>query len=141
MVSKSLLDTDIMSEVMKGRDPVVASRATAYRHEFGRYSISTIVVMEIVRGYHAAKQLDRLNDFRQRLTFAEVLDFTSSIADLAGRIDADLEGAGLTIGRADSMIAATAITHDLVLVTGNTKHFERIQKLGYSLRLDNWRAT
>lgn len=56
-------------------------------------------------------------------------DFTSSIADLAGSVDAD------------SMIAATAIEHNLVLVTGNTKHFERIQELGCPLRLDNWRST
>jgi len=37
------------------------------------------------------------------------------------------------------MIAATAIEHDCVLVTGNTQHFARIQALGYPLQLDNWR--
>ncbi len=37
------------------------------------------------------------------------------------------------------MIAAIAIQHNLVVVTGNTAHYERIQKLGYSLKLDNWR--
>jgi len=37
------------------------------------------------------------------------------------------------------MIAAIAIEHDLALITGNTTHYERLQKLGYSLKLDNWR--
>ena len=37
------------------------------------------------------------------------------------------------------MIAATAIEHALVLVTGNVEHFARIQSLGYPLALDNWR--
>ena len=38
------------------------------------------------------------------------------------------------------MIAAVAIQNDLTLITGNTAHYERIQQLGYRLRLDNWRA-
>ena len=52
---------------------------------------------------------------------------------------ADLENTGQPIGRADPMIAAIAIENDLTLITGNTVHYERLQKLGYSLNLDNWR--
>ena len=37
------------------------------------------------------------------------------------------------------MIAAIAIGHGLELVTGNTAHFQRVQQLGYSLTLVNWR--
>jgi predicted nucleic acid-binding protein len=37
------------------------------------------------------------------------------------------------------MIAAVAIRHGLTLVTGNTAHYERIQRLGYLLTLENWR--
>ena len=37
------------------------------------------------------------------------------------------------------MIAATAITHGLELVTGNTAHYQRVQQLGYPLILANWR--
>jgi len=40
---------------------------------------------------------------------------------------------------ADPMIAALAIEHGLDLITGNTAHFQRIQKLGYPLSLVNWR--
>ena len=47
---------------------------------------------------------------------------------------------GQPIGRADPMIAAIALRHDLVLVTGNLSHFQRIPALGYSLKLDNWRV-
>ncbi len=38
------------------------------------------------------------------------------------------------------MIAAIALQHDLILVTGNQAHFQRIQVLGYGLKLANWRA-
>ena len=43
--------------------------------------------------------------------------------------------------RADPMIAVIAIKNDLTLITGNTAHYQRIQKLGHELRLDNWRLT
>ena len=53
---------------------------------------------------------------------------------------ADLERTGQPIGFADAMIAATALQHNLTLVTGNISHYQRIQGLGYSLKLDNWRS-
>lgn len=60
-------------------------------------------------------------------------------AEVAGRIYADLERTGKTIGRADPMIAGIAVSNALVLVTGNRDHYERIQSLGYPLQLENWR--
>ena len=60
-------------------------------------------------------------------------------AVLAGKIYADLETTGKRIGYPDCMIAAIAISHNLTLVTGNLSHYQRIQDLDYSLRLDNWR--
>ncbi len=70
---------------------------------------------------------------------SEVLAFDRECAEVAGRIYADLLRAGQPIGRADPMIAATAIRHQRVLVTGNMDHYQRIQALGYPLKLDNWR--
>jgi predicted nucleic acid-binding protein len=37
------------------------------------------------------------------------------------------------------MVAAIALQNDLVLVTGNLKHFARIQSLGFPLSLQDWR--
>ena len=51
----------------------------------------------------------------------------------------DLDGTGQGIGLADPMIAAIALNQGLELVTGNTAHFQRIQRLGYPLTLVNWR--
>jgi predicted nucleic acid-binding protein len=59
---------------------------------------------------------------------------------LAGRIYAELERSGQPIGRADPIIAAIAITQNLLLATGNTRHYERIQQLGFALRLTNWKT-
>jgi tRNA(fMet)-specific endonuclease VapC len=46
-VNKSLLDTDILSEIGKGIDPNVARNATVYRNAFGRYTLSVISIMEV----------------------------------------------------------------------------------------------
>lgn len=138
-VNKSLLDTDTLSLINKALHPSVQLIAERYLAVFSSFSLSTITVMEIVRGYHLAGRHDRLANFISGLAAHEILPFTQSTAELAGEIDADLQCAGQPIGRADPMIAATAIEHGLVLVTGNTGHFERIQAMGYPLLLDNWR--
>jgi tRNA(fMet)-specific endonuclease VapC len=49
-VDKALLDTDILSEVLKDVDPKVAARAAAYRSAFSRYTVSTVSVVEVVKG-------------------------------------------------------------------------------------------
>ncbi|WP_339384991.1 PIN domain-containing protein [Iningainema tapete] len=71
---------------------------------------------------------------------AQVLTLELSDAELAGRIYADLQRIGQPIGLADAMIAAIAIQQNLTLVSGNLSHYQRIQALGYSLKLDNWRS-
>jgi tRNA(fMet)-specific endonuclease VapC len=138
-MDKALLDTDIFSEVLKGIDPQVAAQATAYRAIFGRYTISAITVLEIVKGLHKMQREDRVQQFLDGLTAVDVLTLDVPAAQLAGRVYADLERTGQPIGRADPIIAAIAMRHDLVLITGNQAHYARVQSLGYSLKLDNWR--
>jgi tRNA(fMet)-specific endonuclease VapC len=137
-MDKSLLDTDILSEVIKGVDQIVARNSNAYRLQFGRHTIATITVVEVVKGFQK-KAPDRVDELVNRLANEEILPLGLEAAVLAGRIFADLERVGQTIGRADPIIAGVAISHGLVLVTGNTNHFERIKALGYDLRLENWR--
>jgi tRNA(fMet)-specific endonuclease VapC len=83
---------------------------------------------------------DRLEQFSSMIDTAEILFMDLAIAKLAGRIEADLQRTGQPIGIADTIIAATAIAHDLVLVTGNQAHYQRLPPLGYNLHLDNWRT-
>jgi tRNA(fMet)-specific endonuclease VapC len=139
-VDKALLDTDAFSEVLKGVNANVVVRATQYRSQFGTYTISTITVVEIVKGFHKMQREERLQKFMESLSAVEILTLDLNSAERAGRIYADLERTGQPIGRADPMIAAIAIHNNLTLITGNTTHYERIQKLGHQLRLDNWRT-
>jgi tRNA(fMet)-specific endonuclease VapC len=138
-VNKALLDTDILSEVSKGIDPVVVRNATAYQHGHKVLTLSVISVMEVIQGYQRLRRSARIQAFRNAIASEEVLLFDQSAADLAGQIAGDLDRVGRPIGRCDPMIAALAITHSLELVTGNTAHYQRLQPLGYSLTLVNWR--
>jgi predicted nucleic acid-binding protein len=138
-VNKSLLDTDMLSEISKGIDLKVARNAAAYRTTFGRYTLSVISIMEVVRGFQKKQSTRRLQRFLIAIASEEILAFDQPSAELAGRIAGDLDRVGQPIGLADPMIAAVALHHGLELVTGNTAHYQRIQQLGYPLTLDNWR--
>ena len=138
-MDKALLDTDTFSEVLKGIDSHVVAQATAYRTIFGRYTISTITILEVIKGLHRIQREDRIEQFLDGLTTADVLTLDVQSAEIAGRIYADLERTGQPIGRADPIIAAIALQHGLTLVTGNQTHYQRIQDPGYELQLDNWR--
>jgi tRNA(fMet)-specific endonuclease VapC len=64
------------------------------------------------------------------------LPFDDHAAELAAQVRADLERAGTPIGPNDLLIGAIALAHGLILVTGNTREFSRIQ----GLRLEDWAA-
>lgn len=138
-MSRSLVDTDIFSEILRGRNSNVAARLKAYVGSFDRYAVSTVTIAEVVRGCHKMGWEGRVQEAIRLATAADiiVLDFASSV--LAGRILGDLERTGQPIGLADCPIAAIAVTHGLRLVTGNTAHYQRVQRLGYGLALENWR--
>jgi tRNA(fMet)-specific endonuclease VapC len=138
-MDRALLDTDILSEILKGVDRAVVARAVAYRAIWGRYTTSLITVIEIVKGLHKIRRESKIKQFLDGLSTAELLTLDLQSAELAGRIYADLERTGQPIGRADPMIAAIALQHDLTLVTGNLAHYRRIVSLGYEVELENWR--
>ena len=76
---------------------------------------------------------------KQRQEFIDLfvsLPFEDRAAIEAGRLRAELDSAGLPIGRYDLQIAAIAIVHDLTLVTHNTREFGRVA----GLRVEDWEA-
>ena len=107
-MDKALLDTDVLSEILKGINHGVAARAAAYRAVWGRYTVSTVTVVEVVKGFHKVGREDAIQRFLSGLASEELLTLDLQSAELAGRIYADLERTGQPIGRADPMIAAIA---------------------------------
>jgi len=83
--------------------------------------------------------MDLLEQWRADVEQLEILPLDYASGELAGELYARLESAGVPIGRLDPLIAATALRHQLVLVTGNVRHFQRVAELGYPLEIVNWR--
>ena len=138
-MDKILLDTDIFSEILKQKHEKVVARAKQYHSYFGYYTITTITVLEIVKGFHKVGRENHIGRFLSAISGTEILTLNIKSAELAGRIYGDLERTGQPIGRADPIIAAIALENNLELSTGNINHYQRIQKAGYDLNLDNWK--
>ena len=125
-----LLDTNILSEfVRRTPNPAVVSRARSV--PASQLSTSVICVMEL--RYGSMRRADgqafwrRLD--REILGRIRIEPFDSRAAEAAGDILAALEAGGQVIGVEDIQIAATGLARGLVIVTANTRHFNRISGL------------
>lgn len=140
-MSRALLDTDVLSEVLKNRDAVVARAAADYLAKYGEFTVSVVSLMEISYGLHRAGRTKQLEAFEATLgRDCNVLPFDGQAALLAGRIEAELERVGTPIDAPDVMIAAIAVGARLPIVTGNVDHFEAVQRAGYPVAIENWRT-
>ena len=129
----SMLDTDILSEFLRGNQKVI-NKVDEHLKEYGFISLSIITYYEILNGllYKVArKQMTKFEDF---VALNKVIPLTLRMAKAAAIIQADLRKKGTEIGHTDTLIAGIAITSELQLVTNNTDHFKRIKGLG----LENW---
>ena len=89
------------------------------------------MIGELYKGAYRSNDRERhISNIEQRvLPAVTVLPYDIGIAKVFGRIRAHLEDTGMILPDADIQIAATAMGHDLELVTGNLRHFNRISGL------------
>ena len=129
----SMLDTDILSEFLRGNSKVIA-KFDEHLKEYGYINLSIITYYEILNGLlykDAKKQLAKFEEF---VELNKVIPLTLKMAKTAAVIQADLRKKGTEIGHTDTLIAGIAITSELQLVTNNTDHFKRIK----GLDIANW---
>ncbi|MBF0559015.1 MAG: type II toxin-antitoxin system VapC family toxin [Nitrospirae bacterium] len=131
----SLLDTDILSELFKGNDSI-KTKAAAYIHEHTQLTISQITKYEVLKGLKAKDAQKQIGVFLKFCEHNIVLSITDSAILKAADIYAALKKQGKLISDADILVAAIAITTNLILVTNNIDHFSRID----GLQLDNWKT-
>ncbi|MGV6816506.1 MAG: type II toxin-antitoxin system tRNA(fMet)-specific endonuclease VapC [Thiotrichales bacterium] len=129
---KYLLDTNILIYTIKNRPQAV--REAFILHQ-GQMAISTVTWGELVFGAErSAKPEQNQADLDSMAARLEVLPFNDKAGSHFGQIRAELYSQGCPIGPYDMMIAGHARSEGLILVTNNTKEFERVP----GLRLDNW---
>ena len=100
---------------------------------------SALVIPDVVRGeilFGALKggSPRQIREIRAFLGLFPTLPFDDRCVDVYAEARAELERKGQRIGALDLMIAATALAHDLTLVTHNAAEFARVP----GLRLEDW---
>jgi predicted nucleic acid-binding protein len=134
-VPKYLLDTNVLSEVVKKRP---SATIIGHLREVPQTALhaSVVSVMEMrfgaVRSATGSILWERIR--RDVLRRVKILPLGEDEASRAGEILADLEMRGVPVGIEDVMIGATALVHGLVVVTRNVKHLGRIR----GLVVENW---
>jgi tRNA(fMet)-specific endonuclease VapC len=130
--SMYLLDTDTVVFVLRGNDTVV--RALAERED-QEMALSVITVGELLVG--SRWSTDREAEEQRVRLFCDgfpVLAISEPVIEWFANVKKTLFDCGRPIGDFDLLIAATAMTFGLTLVTNNERHFQRIS----GLVLDNW---
>ncbi|OUT16813.1 type II toxin-antitoxin system tRNA(fMet)-specific endonuclease VapC [Campylobacter concisus] len=131
-----LLDTNICSYLISNAEPY-SQNILGHLTRYGKKDIfiSSITVAEMFYGIENSTQkelnLKLMGDF---ISNFGVLDFTSKNAASYGKIRLEMKNKNRRIGDMDMLIAAVALSNDLVLVTNNEKDFKDISEL----RMENW---
>ncbi len=126
-----MLDTNIVSEVMRRPDGPAGTRFKASRE---RLAVSVLVAAELRFGALKSQSDQLTRRVESILGVLPVLAFDAPADRAYARIRAELEARGTPIGGNDLLIAAHALALDLPLVTANLGEFSRVP----DLRLENW---
>ena len=128
-----LLDTNTCIRYINGRAPQIQSNMN--RKSYADVAVSTISRGEMFYGSAKSQTPERSrakqDDF---LRHFDSLSFDEDAAEEYGGIRAYLERRGTPIGRHDMLIAAIARANGLIVVTHNTREFERIP----GLNVEDW---
>lgn len=126
-----VLDTDTCIEILRGNDAVIARRAETDD------LVVTTWVSAAELAYGAAKSPapgENTTLVTEFLATLSVLGLDRPAVLHFGSIKARLERAGRMLADADLFIASIALANGASVVTGNKRHYERIE----GLRIEDW---
>jgi tRNA(fMet)-specific endonuclease VapC len=128
-----LLDTNTCIYIINRKPASALKRIQTKRPE--QVAISTITQAELEYGLARSKSPERNRIALLQFLFPfQLLDFDQLAAVQYGSIRFDLESIGKPIGSMDLLIAAQAVSRDLILVTNNEREFKRVE----GLKIENW---
>lgn len=130
-----LLDTDILSELLKKKDQRVLAHARQYLARHGRLAFSAITAYEIIRGMLATDATRQLKEFRNLVETSDIFQVDMPVLMRAADLWAKARNDDCPRNDADLIIAATALEASRTLITGNKSHFSWID----GLKVADWR--
>jgi len=127
MTNRYLLDSNFCIACLRRKPWAMKALASV---PLSSIAISSMTFGELLLGSRLASspavEFSKVNAF---LGPIPVLAFGRAEADRWAEIDAQLRAQGNRIETEDAIIAATAMANEMILVTGNLRHFERVKGL------------
>ncbi len=130
-----LFDTDAISQVIK-RNPSIPFIRRVASIDIEKQFTTAITVGELVYGALKSNRPEYFIDKLERLVWPniQILPFDEESAKIYGKLRAELERKGTPLIEPDLRIASIAICHDLIIITGNIRHFLKIP----GLKVEDW---
>lgn len=130
---KYMLDTNICIYAIKHKPDVVIKRFL--QHDPEEMCVSAVTYAELMHGVEKSMAVEK-NHIAMSLFLSPItiLEFHTSAAEEYGKIRAELERKGTPIGPMDMLIAGHARSEGLILITNNTREFQRVE----SLIVEDW---
>jgi tRNA(fMet)-specific endonuclease VapC len=126
-----LIDTDVCSAHLRN----VANVGSRFAQHSGRLCISTVSLAELYAWVSRTKSPPRhRHGLMALLSDMAILDVDHEVARQFGELRAAMLDRGQVVPGMDLLIAATALVHDLTMVTHNTRHFADIP----GLTVEDW---
>ena len=127
-----LLDTDILIYSLKAHK-IVQQNLRHHLHD--PINVSAVTLMELYYGaYKSQKIANNLAKVKAIENSLEIIPVNREMVEIFGVLKSDLEKVGKPLDDFDLILAATAMSHNLIIVTNNEKYFGRID----GLKMENW---
>lgn len=129
---KYILDTDTLIYFLKGDKRVVEHVS---QHSTNDLATTIINHSELFFGaYNSTRKKENIDTVSGLLKTLQIVPFCEPSSVIFAEQKAVLKKSGTIVADMDLMIASIAVRHKSILVTNNTRHFERIK----NLKLENW---
>jgi tRNA(fMet)-specific endonuclease VapC len=133
MTARYMMDTDTCIYLKNRRPPEIAERFRTLQR--GDVVISIITFGELYNGALKSRETDAaLNNITRLRERLPIQPLPIEAANAYATIRSALEKQGNIIGGNDLWIAAHALTLNLIVITNNTKEFNRVE----NLNVENW---
>jgi tRNA(fMet)-specific endonuclease VapC len=128
-----LIDTNIIIYSLNNDEQV---RINFLKNEVIPKFISIITYGELLYGAKKSTMVERnLSKVYLLKSIFPIINIDLPVIEAFGDLKAKDGKKGIVIADLDLLIAATALTHNQILVTNNVKHFNKIKEL----RIENWK--
>lgn len=128
-----MLDTNIVSFIAKRCSSILLERIFSYSQS--EFCISAITYAELQFGFKHNPQATKVRAITEQfLKHISILEWRIEAANEYADIRSDLTRKGKLIGNMDMLIAAHARAENLILITNNTREFQRVE----NLKIEDW---